>query len=142
MTSSVLLLFFFSSEIIVLAKFYSSKNVYIYASTALTNICFAKHPDLKIKWISVTPEDIMEATAFTGLDSFWKAEDLSINGCLFIGCWLAQVSTSQVLGNFQTAFKPFGFKRPECLKYLALPGIVLYLEGSEKGNDQVTNFPL
>lgn len=49
MTSSVLLLFFFSSEIIVLAKFYSSKNVYIYASTALTNICFAKHPDLKIK---------------------------------------------------------------------------------------------
>lgn len=129
---------FFSSEITVLAK--QLKKNYIYASNALMNICFAKHPDLKIKLISLTPEDIMEATASTGFDSFWKAENLSSNGCLSIGCWLAQVSTSQVPGNLQTAFKPFGFRVPECLKYLDFSGIVLYLEGSEKGNDQLKNF--
>lgn len=140
MTSSVFLFFFFSSGITVLAKFYSSKKNYIYASNALMNICFAKHPDLKIKLVRLTPVDIMEDTAFTGFDSFWKAENLSINSCLSVSCWLAQVSTIQVPGSLQTAFKPFGFRRPECLKYLEFSGTVLYLEGSEKGNDQLTNF--
>lgn len=122
------------------------KKLYIYASYTLISICFEKHPDLKIELISITPEDIMQATAmFTGFDFHLKNRKslhLRFAVCRPLACSVKYHSDYRQPSVY---CQTFWFQGTCVLNKISCPlrhCSFFYLKDSKKeGNDQI-NSPL